>query len=267
MSQRQRRFRSVAVVGPGWQSAAMRIRITGRPNGEAPEWVREAWIGVTLPTTPRARRGWRALGVLEGSGGLAARLWAVMRGRSYNVSGYAVRAKAAVRLLARSNPAAAAWWRENAADLVSGRGLFIFDAEACEPRRADQAPTTDEPRSRPFSDGERAFLEGVAGKLPGDEGERLLRDVRTAQVTPDGALLHVDLPGYERGEYRGHNNLPVEGEMRDSDGGSVTVLVNMDHERRILSLEVIRWESEDSASPDWSTLEIVPEWPTGLSQR
>ena len=245
----------------------MRIEIIGRPAGQAPLWVRDAWIGVTLPTTPRAARAWLGMGVLDGAGGWPARLWAVMRGRSYKISGYAVRAKAAVRLLERTNPAAAAWWREHAADLLGGRGVFIFEAEVCAPRPALRTDTLGAQRSRPFSDEERAFLAGVARKLPAGEGERLLRDVQAARVRPDGALLHVDLPGYERGEYWGHTNLPFEGEMRDSGGGLVSVLVNMDHEGRILSLEVIRWESEDGASLDWSKLEIVPKPPIGLSRR
>jgi hypothetical protein len=109
----------------------MEITITRRPIGEAPEWVRDAWIGLSLPTS-RPERVWRGVGVLTGPSNPLLLWWALVRGRTLTVSGYAVDARVAVALLADKHPAAAQWWRENTPDLIaSGRG-FIFDAEACE---------------------------------------------------------------------------------------------------------------------------------------
>ncbi|MDP9414936.1 MAG: hypothetical protein M3Q08_12825 [Pseudomonadota bacterium] len=106
----------------------------------------------------------------------------------------------------------------------------------------------------------------MAEKLPAKNGERLRHDLQIARVTPDGDFLLVDLPGYERPEYRGHHNLPFEGKMRAADGGAMSVLVNMDQNDRLLAVEFIRWESLSSVAPDWSTLTIVPEPPMGLSE-
>lgn len=119
-----------------------------------------------------------------------------------------------------------------------------------------------EHHSRSFSLEERTFLEGVAEKLPPQSSERFRHDIQMAQVRPDGDFLDVDLPGYQRPDYRGHRNLPFEGKMRDVEGGAMTVLVNMDQNDRPLSVEFIFWESNDVA-PDWTTLRIVPEPPMG----
>ena len=120
--------------------------------------------------------------------------------------------------------------------------------------------------TRPLSADERAFLEGVAAKLSEREAARLRQDFQMAQVTPDGDLLLVDLPGYERADYRGHRNLPFEGKMSAADGGPMSLLVNMDENDRLLALEFIRWESPSDVAPDWSTLAIVPEPPMGASK-
>ncbi|HEX8311205.1 MAG TPA: hypothetical protein VF614_07815 [Chthoniobacteraceae bacterium] len=125
-----------------------------------------------------------------------------------------------------------------------------------------QSLTMDEQRPRPFSESERAFLERVAEKLTADGGERLRHDLHIAQVTTNGDFLLVNLPGYERPEYRGHRNLQFEGRMLDTYGGAMSVLVNMDQNDRLLAVEFISWEGGGPASPDWSTLAIEAEPPT-----
>ena len=119
--------------------------------------------------------------------------------------------------------------------------------------------------SRSFSLNEHVFLEGVAEKLTPEIRERFRDDVQMAKVRKDGDFLEVDLPGYERPDYRGHRNLPFEGKMRDLEGGAMSVLVNMDQNYRLLSVEFIFWES-DGVLPDWTTLTVVPEPPMGHSQ-
>jgi hypothetical protein len=119
--------------------------------------------------------------------------------------------------------------------------------------------------SRSFSSEERRFLEAVAAQLPPGASDRLRRDLQIAQVRLDGDFLEVDLPGYERPDYEGHRNLPFEGKMRDSEGGAMSVLVNMDQNGRLLAVEFIFWESAGVA-PDWATMAVVPEPPMGSSQ-
>ena len=123
----------------------------------------------------------------------------------------------------------------------------------------------DKQSSRPFDHNERAFLEGIAVELPAVEGDRLRRDIEAARVTTNGDFLDVELPEYARPEYRGHRNLPFEGEMRDSNGGPMSVLVNMDKNDRLLAVEFIWWENSTTVAPDWSSLKIIPEWPIGSS--
>jgi hypothetical protein len=55
----------------------------------------------------------------------------MLTGRTLQVAGYVVNAKAAVDLLAEKNPAAAEWWHQNVEKLLDGRRNFVFDEEAC----------------------------------------------------------------------------------------------------------------------------------------
>lgn len=110
----------------------MRITITRRPLGEAPEWVRDAWIGLSLPTLQPVARRWRGVGVLTGPTNTFQVLWALLRGRTILVTGYVVDAKIAVNLLNEKNLAAAQWWRENTPELIASGQGFIFDADDCE---------------------------------------------------------------------------------------------------------------------------------------
>lgn len=87
--------------------------------------------------------------------------------------------------------------------------------------RPSKLASMDDHQHREFSKEERAFLEAVAEKLPGEDVERLRLDIRIAQMTSDGGFLLVDLPGYERPDYKGHDNLPFEGKMRAADGGAM----------------------------------------------
>jgi hypothetical protein len=110
----------------------MQIKIVRRPLGEAPEWVRDAWIGLSLPLISRRQRTWHGLGVLSGPHNAIHQIWAILTGKSFLITGYSVNAKTAVALLAESHPEAAAWWREHTPKLIRGRRCFVFDSDACE---------------------------------------------------------------------------------------------------------------------------------------
>jgi hypothetical protein len=110
----------------------MNIKIVQRPIGEAPEWVRDAWIGVSIPTASEHHRDWRGIGVLTGPHHWLAQIGALVCGKTFTVEGYAVNAKIAVDLLADHSPEAAAWWREHAPRMLDGRRNFVFDSPACE---------------------------------------------------------------------------------------------------------------------------------------
>ena len=114
-----------------------RIRIVACPPGEAPQAVREAWIGLDLPLPPGrgSRQGrWRGFGVLSGPRAWWQELIPILLGRVRRHNGYAVNALEAVNRLALKDPEAAAWWRQHCAHALTGKRFFIFAAEACEER-------------------------------------------------------------------------------------------------------------------------------------
>lgn len=113
----------------------MHIEIVRRPLGEAPEWVRDAWIGVSLPLAVSGKKSWQTFGVLEAPKGFFASLWMIVSGQTEQVDGYMVVAKEAVDILGIHNPDAADWWRENTPALLDGKQMFIFDAPCCEEPR------------------------------------------------------------------------------------------------------------------------------------
>lgn len=109
------------------------IKIVARPEGEAPEWVRDAWIGVSLPLLFGTPGVFEGVGVITGPKTWLATWWCRLRGRLLKVDGYLVSAREAVDLLSFANPPAAQWWRENTPDLLGPKGHFIFDRPACQP--------------------------------------------------------------------------------------------------------------------------------------
>jgi hypothetical protein len=109
------------------------LLITSVPLGDAPLWVREKWLGLTLPLAqPKAAPlTFLTTGVLsEASRGWLPCLRALLTGKLERQSGYRVEARAAVAELAKVHPEAASWWRENAAHLFRGKHYFVFNQEA-----------------------------------------------------------------------------------------------------------------------------------------
>jgi hypothetical protein len=110
------------------------------PEGEAPLWVRENWVGLALPLAQRkpTANSFLTGGVVSGPRSFLSWLYALLTGKLERRSGYIVDALEAVSLLERKSPEAAAWWRQNAAYLMK-RGRFFVFPDACgsvEPGRA-----------------------------------------------------------------------------------------------------------------------------------
>lgn len=114
----------------------MDIDIVRRPIGEAPEWVRDAWIGLRLPLAVAGRRKSRGFGVLTGPTSIWRQLLMLVTGRAEVVDGYVVNAAHAIDILASYDPKAADWWRQHTPDLLDGSRNFAFDADCCEARAA-----------------------------------------------------------------------------------------------------------------------------------
>jgi hypothetical protein len=129
----------------------MTIRIVKRPIGEAPDDVRDAWIGLSLPVVPHFSHIVKSpsSGVLSGPRTRLAKWFNRLLGRGRRMPGYIVDTAAAVHLLEKRNPRAAEWWRTNTPHLFQpGRGL-LFDRECCvvedPPFRTATSPRTQNP--------------------------------------------------------------------------------------------------------------------------
>ena len=124
-------------VGP-WGPAPARIRIVRRPEGEAPAWVRDAWIGVELELLHPEPVTSQGFGVLTAPRTIWAYWWRRLTGRIDSFSGYVVGAPEAIWRVEARNPTAANWWRTQAKDMVQPGRAFIFDLAACETIAEDQ---------------------------------------------------------------------------------------------------------------------------------
>ena len=88
------------------------IRIIATPPGQAPEWVRNEWIGVEIPLTEQL------------SGGLQ---FGVLGGQAENVNGYQVNGSDAFRALEKKSNAAAMWWLNEAPWALANKLVFAKD--------------------------------------------------------------------------------------------------------------------------------------------
>ena len=121
------------------------VRIVGVPSGDAPIWVRQAWVGLVLPTRLEDVHTFEVKGVLSTS--IRSRVerwvrWAM--GRNQHIVGYVVDGAKAIEVLSEHAPEAARWWRENAPRSVMQDATLIFDEDACEPVPSSQpSPAND----------------------------------------------------------------------------------------------------------------------------
>lgn len=79
-----------------------KIKIIKTPAGQAPDWVRDAWVGLEMP-------------IREDGQVVMGRLRGVLGGPpdKENVGGFHVDTGMAVKILEEKNPKAADWWRKN----------------------------------------------------------------------------------------------------------------------------------------------------------
>jgi hypothetical protein len=110
------------------------LRIVAVPDGEAPLWVREEWVGLSFPLAQKSKAAhtFFTSGVLTAPRGLLASLWALLRGQFTREAGFLVEVEVAVAVLATKSPKAAAWWREHAPYLFQPGQVFLFQREAAE---------------------------------------------------------------------------------------------------------------------------------------
>jgi hypothetical protein len=111
-----------------------RIRITEVPPGEAPLEIRQAWVGLVLPLAVRSSRPSRVpiAGVLSGPKSLLGMILNCFKFRRTFWDGYPVNVLAAIEVLEKADPKAAAWWRHHAPHLLSRWRRFVFPANCCQ---------------------------------------------------------------------------------------------------------------------------------------
>ena len=110
----------------------MQIRIISTPPGEAPEQIRAAWVGLTLPLVLRTPSPIETVGVVSKPKTWFGLLFARLFGRTRRESGYVVDASRAIELLGVHAPEAAQWWRQHAPRAVAPGELFLFAAAVCQ---------------------------------------------------------------------------------------------------------------------------------------
>ncbi len=121
----------------------MQVRITRTPPGEAPEHIRQAWVGLVLPVHeryegPQTKLG---VGVLTGPRTWLGVLLGILTGRAKRATGYVVDAKTSLELLATHAPDAADWWRTHAPRFLEPGRFFLFASEVCE--EVQEGPAVD----------------------------------------------------------------------------------------------------------------------------
>jgi hypothetical protein len=94
-----------------------RIEIVSTPSGEAPEWVREAWVGLQFraeKSDPREDRIKKQYGKMNNAGG-----WKIKKTK-------------AIRALSKKNKEAAQWFKNKDNVPLWRMSFFIFGTQFCE---------------------------------------------------------------------------------------------------------------------------------------
>lgn len=106
----------------------LRLLVTSVPPGEAPEWVRQKWVGLSLPLAQRdaTPKVFPTAGVLSGPRNVLTCLFAWLTGKLVRESGYMVESLAAIQVLEATHPEAAAWWKQNTPHLIRAHRYFVF---------------------------------------------------------------------------------------------------------------------------------------------
>lgn len=108
-----------------------RIRIVKTPRGDAPQWVRDQWIGLELPDLGPPQNH-MSYGLITGT----------LRRHDH---GCCVPMKVALDALTAKCPEAAKWFINKLGPARIEESNFVFDEEACQPIATPQLPDTDAP--------------------------------------------------------------------------------------------------------------------------
>ena len=108
------------------------VLIIATPPGEAPQKVRESWVGLKLPIEGGGPQRLFAKGVITGPTSFWGSLLSMLFGWTKQREGYAVDAAKAVAILKEKSPEAAAWWKKHVPHLIQPGQHLLFNLEVCE---------------------------------------------------------------------------------------------------------------------------------------
>lgn len=101
---------------------------------------------------------------------------------------------------------------------------------------------------------------------PDGDRAQVLADLENSKVretAPDRSLLEFVIAGYERppghrqAEFRGQENFPVMGIMRDSDGAEMTVHLYGDGNHRLYEFEIQKRSVAKVLELEWRSLQLM----------
>ena len=93
------------------------VLIVATPPGEAPEWVRKEWVGLTMPVAKNVPSRTYLAGVVSG------------RKADQFTSGYIIETRIALQILKEKNAGAYQWWVGNVSPMPP---WLVFDSCACQ---------------------------------------------------------------------------------------------------------------------------------------
>ncbi|WP_199097667.1 hypothetical protein [Dyella sp. ASV21] len=119
---------------------------------------------------------------------------------------------------------------------------------------------------RALNDLEHEAISALANQIgPDDQRGQLLQDLKHCVVDDalsDGSMLKFFIEGYDRPPYRGQDTFrgkdgfPVEGVIKDADGGEMDVLLFSDQNKRVLELELVKHDGSPVLGPDWHSFSL-----------
>lgn len=109
------------------------VEITACPEGDAPKWVREQWVGMTLELAAKGIHEIEAVGVLSKTQSFWSRLFFGANSSSYCMKAYKIDGAQAVSRLRHVSSEAAEWWHNNVPDTCVPGSVLLFEEEVCRP--------------------------------------------------------------------------------------------------------------------------------------
>ena len=112
------------------------IKIHSTPAGEAPEEIRDCWVGLTLPILDIGEPQpitFETTGVLSTPGPLKSFVLRLFNTpvKTERVTGYVVDGFVALAVLNQEHPSAARWWKKNAPHVNKQGSSLVFHDWCC----------------------------------------------------------------------------------------------------------------------------------------